>query len=320
MLDAASIRSHPDVAEPAGGSAEWIEAAGGHRQRAALYPAANPIGTVVISSGRTEFIEKYFEVIGELLERNFTVLIHDWRGQGLSTRLLPDALKGHARRFQDLVADFGRLLDHYQDRLPKPWISLSHSMGGCLTMLALAQGEGRFSAAIQSSPMLGLKPQRQPALRVAVWLMDHLGAANLYAFGGPGDPYTATFEADRLTHDRARYNRTHAMISEHRDLALGGVTWGWVESAFEALSWLHRTPTLAEVSIPVTLIGAGQDNLVDIGGQELVASRLPHSRQLVIPEAFHEILVEADDIRAIFWREFDALAASISAAPISPSV
>jgi len=312
MVDAATIRSHPDVAEPPGGSAEWIEAAGGHRQRAAFYTAANPIGTVVISTGRTEFIEKYFEVIGELLERHYSVLIHDWRGQGLSTRLLPDALKGHANRFYDLVDDYGRLLDHYGDRLPKPWISLSHSMGGCLTMMAFARGERRFSAAIQTAPMLSLKPQRQIALRAAVWLMDHLCAANSYALGGKADPYVATFDGDRLTHDRARWDRTMSIILEHRDLALGGVTWGWIESAFEAMAWLQRTPRLAEVAMPVTIIGAGLDLLVDSYGQTLVAAHLPHCRFLEIPEAFHEILVETDDIRAIFWREFEALVASIS--------
>jgi lysophospholipase len=312
MVDAAAIRSHPDVVAPPGGSAEWIEAAGGHRQRAAFFPADKPIGSVVLSTGRTEFIEKYFEVIGELRERGFSVLIHDWRGQGLSTRLLPDALKGHADRFDDLVADYGRLLDHYQDRLPRPWIALSHSMGGCLSLLALARGERRFDAAIQSAPMLGLKPQRQLPVRVMVWLMDHLGAANAYALGGETDPYAAAFEVERLTHDRARYERTRTLILEHRDLAWGGVTWGWVESAFEALSWLHHTPALAQVSIPVTIIGAGQDNLIDNAGQKLVAARLPHCRYLEIPEAFHEILMETDDIRAIFWREFDALAASIS--------
>ena len=312
MLDAATIRSHPDVAEPAGGSAEWIEAAGGHRQRAAFYPAKTPIGTVVVSTGRTEFIEKYFEVIGELLDRGYSVLIHDWRGQGLSTRLLPDALKGHANRFHDLIDDYGRLLDHYETRLPKPWISLSHSMGGCLTMLAFAKGERRFSAAIQTAPMLSLTPQRQLPLRVLVWLMDHLGAANLYALGGRSDPYASTFEGDRLTHDRARWERAKALILEHRDLALGAVTWGWIESAFEAMGWLQRTPTLGEISMPVTIIGSGLDNLVDSYGQILVAKHLQHGRYLEIPQAFHEILVETDDIRAIFWREFDALAASIS--------
>jgi lysophospholipase len=312
MTDAASIRSHPDVTAPLGGTAEWIEGAGGHRQRSAYFAAKNPIGSVVLSTGRTEFIEKYFEVIGELLGRGYTVLVHDWRGQGLSSRLLPDALKGHADRFHDLVADYGVLLDHYQDRLPKPWIEFSHSMGGCLAMLAMARGERRFSASIQSAPMLGLKPQRKLYIRVASWLMDHLGAANFYVLGGEVDPYAASFEADRLTHDRARYARTQALINEHRDLALGGVTWGWLESAFEAISWLQKTPALGQVSIPVTIVGAGLDTLIDNEGQKLIAGRLPKGHYVEIPEAFHEILMETDDIRAVFWREFDALAASIS--------
>jgi lysophospholipase len=312
MADPASIRLHPDVVAPLGGTAEWIEGAGGHRQRSAYFAAKKPIGSVVLSTGRTEFIEKYFEVIGELLGRGYTVLVHDWRGQGLSSRLLPDALKGHADRFHDLVADYGVLLDHYQDRLPKPWIELSHSMGGCLSMLAMARGERRFSASIQSAPMLGLKPQRTLYIRVASWLMDHLGAANLYVLGGEVDPYAASFEADRLTHDRARYERTQALINEHRDLALGGVTWGWLESAFEAISWLQRTPALTQLSIPVTIVGAGLDTLIDNEGQKLIAGRLPKGRYVEIPESFHEILMETDDIRAVFWREFDALVASIS--------
>jgi lysophospholipase len=98
---------------------------------------------------------------------------------------------------------------------------------------------------------------------------------------------------------------------------LGAVTWGWIESAFEAMGWLQRTSALGEVSMPVTIIGSGQDNLVDSYGQILVAKHLPHGHYLEIPEAFHEILMETDDIRAIFWREFDALAGSILAASIS---
>lgn len=60
MADAAAIRSHPDVPAPTGGTAEWIEGSGGHRQRSALFVADKPIGSVVLSAGRTEFIEKYF--------------------------------------------------------------------------------------------------------------------------------------------------------------------------------------------------------------------------------------------------------------------
>ena len=38
-------------------------------------------GTVVLSPGRTEPIEKYYEVIGNFLARGWCVLTHDWRGQ-----------------------------------------------------------------------------------------------------------------------------------------------------------------------------------------------------------------------------------------------
>jgi lysophospholipase len=312
MDDKHSLRTHPDIVQPTADRVEWIESAHGQRQRSALFPAAAPIGSVVLSTGRTEFIEKYAEVVGELLARRFTVLIHDWRGQGLSARLLPDALKGHADRFHDLVDDYRVMLDHYEAHLPQPWIDLSHSMGGCLVLLALARGERRFSASIQTAPMLGITPQRNPLLRAAVWAMAHVGFANRYALGAQGDPYAATFEKDRLTHDRGRYERAHKLIVEHPDLALGGVTWGWVESAFEAISWLRRAPEVTRIAVPITMLSAGQEGLVDNDGQRLIAGRLPHCRLVEIPGAFHEIMMETDDIRAVFWREFDALAASIS--------
>jgi lysophospholipase len=312
MDDKPLLRTHPDIALPQPGRVELIEGAHGHRQRSALFPAADPVGTVVLSTGRTEFIEKYAEVIGELLQRRYTVLIHDWRGQGLSARLLPDALKGHADRFHDLVDDYRAMLDHYEAHLPKPWIDLSHSMGGCLVMLVLARGERRLSASIQTAPMLGIKPQRNPFLRAAVWTMAHAGFANRYALGAEDDPYLATFETDRLTHDETRYERTRKLIVEHPDLALGGVTWGWVESAFEAISWLRRAPEVARIEIPVTILSAAHEGLVDNEGQQKIASRLPHCRIVGIPGAFHEILMETDDIRAVFWREFEALTASIS--------
>ena len=45
-------------------------------------------GTVCVVQGRSEFIEKYYEVITNLRQRGFAVLAFDWRGQGGSDRLL----------------------------------------------------------------------------------------------------------------------------------------------------------------------------------------------------------------------------------------
>ncbi len=116
----------------------------------------------MVSPGRTEPIEKYFEVVEELRARGFSVLVHDWRGQGLSQRLLSDARLGHANGHADFVADYSALLRAFAGRLPDPWIALGHSMGGCLTLLALALGESRFSGAILSAPMLGLLTGKIP--------------------------------------------------------------------------------------------------------------------------------------------------------------
>ena len=98
----APLMGVPGAAAPPGGQGEWFRGAGGLRLRAAFWTpstlvAAKPRGTVVLSPGRTEPIEKYFELIGNFLARGWCVLAHDWRGQGLSARLLPDRLKGHAR-------------------------------------------------------------------------------------------------------------------------------------------------------------------------------------------------------------------------------
>jgi len=309
--EAAPLIRLPGAPAPKVGAAEWFTGASGAKLRAALFPAPKPIGSVVISSGRTEFIEKYLEVAAELVARGYTVLIHDWRGQGLSQRLLPDRLAGHANGYADFVADHAALLDAFSDRLPKPWISLSHSMGGCLTMLALAHGETRYSAAMFSAPMLGIAGFSPWLGRMIGGTMRVLGRSAAYGIGGSADPYTTTFEGDSLTHDRARYDRTRAYILADRDLALGAVTWGWIRSAFESVHWLHTAPEVARIKTPMTILGAAQEKLVDNAGQRIVAGRVPGARYLEIAGAYHEILMETDDIRAQFWAEFEALTGPI---------
>ena len=65
-----------------------------------------PRGTILLLTGRGEFIEKYAtEVVGELLGRGFAVIALDWRGQGLSYRPLADHEKGHIDSFDTYLAD-----------------------------------------------------------------------------------------------------------------------------------------------------------------------------------------------------------------------
>ncbi|HEX6859984.1 MAG TPA: alpha/beta hydrolase [Caulobacteraceae bacterium] len=312
MSDQAPLVSIPEAPVPPGGTAEWFRGADGATLRAAFFlPRGKPRGSVVLSGGRTEPIEKYLEVVHELIDRRFAVVVHDWRGQGLSARALADRLKGHAAGYSPFVEDYRALLDHFEARLPKPWIALSHSMGGCLTLLALAQDEWqRFAGAILSAPMLGLNTngRGKRSARALAWLMSRLGRAGEYVLGDPGLPFGDGFESNVLTHDRARYERNVAILRANEDLALGSPTWGWLEFAFTAIGWLKTAPEVTQIGIPVWALGAEHEKLVDNADQILVMARVPQGRWLEVPGSYHEILQETDEVRAFFWREFDALA------------
>lgn len=316
MTEPAFLVSIPEAPVPDSGKAEWFSGADGATLRAAtFFPQGPARGTVVLSPGRSEPIEKYFEVVQDLLARGFAVLAHDWRGQGLSARVLPDRLRGHARGFKTFVFDYKRLLDTFEARMPKPWIALSHSMGGCLTMLALAHGETRFSAAVMSAAMLGVNSGGIPPWLAAPlsWTMARTPMAGEYVQGGRYDPLTQTFVGDALTHDEARYDRYQAQLRANPDIALGGVTWGWANFALSACAWLRRSRGVERIQIPVTLVAAELDNRVLNLDQARIAARIPKGRYVEVPGAFHEILIETDPRRALFWQAFDE-----TVDPVSP--
>jgi len=303
----------PGAPIPAGGEAEWFAGSRGVRLRAALFPARGVArGSVVLSGGRTEPIEKYFEVIGELQARGLAVLVHDWRGQGLSHRELQDRSKGHATGYETFLGDYRALLDAFEARLPKPWIAVGHSMGGCLTLLALARGASqRFAGAVLSAPMLGLH------LPGPAWIVGLL--SKLFNALGLGERLTPTggrqpegFEGNRLTHDPVRFQRHKDQISAHPDLALGPPTWAWLDFALKAQAFLAKPANLKPVRLPVTICSAGRDQIVVNDAQEVAARALPQGRLVRIDGAFHEILMETDDKRAIFWSAFDAVADEVA--------
>ncbi len=316
----APLMGVPGADSPPGGKGEWFRGAGGLRLRAAFWTpsklvAKTPRGTVVLSPGRTEPIEKYFEVIGNFLARGFCVLAHDWRGQGLSARLLPDRLKGHARAVEEFLDDYDRLLDAYQDRAPRPWIMVGHSMGGALNLLSLEANDSRFAGAVLSSPMLRVKTGKRSmwSVKLAVrWNLRH-GKAGDFVLGEPDDPFGHTFETDALTTDHGRYELWRQQLYACPHLALGGPTWGWLAFALDAGERALKPRALKAVSIPVTIVQGGDDDKVWKQTNQWAAKRLARGRYVEVPGAKHEVIMETDPLRAVFLAEFDAVADGVTA-------
>lgn len=290
----------------------WLPSSGEALLRYALWNAAGTArGTVVVLTGRGEFIEKYAtEVIGELLQRGFAVAALDWRGQGLSDRPLPEHDAGHIDSFDTYIADLKLFLDTIvAPRAARPVVALCHSMGGHVVLRYLAEhGPGPLAAATIVSPMTGL--QRERFLRSMLMLMPEIAAMDRrYLFGtGPFQFLARDFAANFVTHDERRYRFTEEWFSADPRLSLGGPTVGWARQAARSMTASLAPGYLERIDLPILLLTAGQDQIVDPASHGPVAARLRRVEHVTIAEAKHEIMMETDDLRARFWAAFDGFA------------
>lgn len=296
------------------GAAEWLVARSGRRLRSARFtPPGSARGSVVVSTGRTEPIEKYGEVVGELVARGFVVLAHDWAGQGLSERFADDRLAGDVIGGANALAgDFRDLLDAHAAALPKPWFALAHSMGAALNALALSEGEPRFAGAALSAPMIEFAVGQLP-----FWLIRGVVAAAGRVAGDARlarrqvDPAELAFEKNLCTHDRARYERIRTLYRAHPDLRLGEPTWRWLDFAVDLRARLTSPGTAERIACPLVAVAAGDDRIVRSDAIRRFVARVPRGKFVEVAGAFHELLMETDDVRARFWKAFDELVNAI---------
>jgi lysophospholipase len=301
---------------PDGAEEHWLEGRGGVKVRVmtAPSPRASVRGSVIIAPGRTEFIEKYFEVIRELQGRGFAVFCIDWRGQGLSGREVDNPLKGHLASFDDPVNDLSTALKLLGDKLPRPHLVVAHSMGGAIVLRALQTRRIDVEATAFSSPMWGIAGLSNFA-KWYVRFMTSVGAAGWFAPRVDHKWRREPFKKNPVTHDKDRHARTQGLIAEEPRLALAGPTIGWVAAAIETTEGFQQPTALAHVRIPIVLASAGQEQLVDNAAHDAVAAQLTEVKHIVIDGAKHEILMELDPLRAQFWALFDELAARVAPVP-----
>jgi lysophospholipase len=268
-----------------------------------------PVGTVVIASGRSEFIEKYFETIGEALQRGFAVVAFDWRGQGLSDRELSNRTKGHVDDFslyeRDLEALIAQVVEPF---CPKPWFALGHSMGAAILLDQAREGRSPFARLVLTAPMIDFNGLRFPRLaRGLALLLDLAGLGGAFVPGGGGRTIVAKpFEGNPLTSDAARFARVRAILDAEPRLAIGDPTIGWVHAAFRLMAKFTDPEFPRRVMVPTLVLSASSDHVVDALATERFASRLKAGRMIPLGQSRHEILLERDSIRAQFWAAFDA--------------
>lgn len=294
---------------PEGGKARWLLTNEGPRLRVFTWPGAREgRGTVFLFGGRTEFAEKYFETVGELRARGFAVVTMDWRGQGLSDRLLADSRKGHIDDFATFDRDLALLMSEVAPAFPKPWAAFAHSMGGQILIRAAHDHPEWFSRIVFSAPMLGLRFSRtaERAIRALTVALHASGLGARYVPGGtPKAADETPFEENILTCDEKRYALLQSLIRAEPGLGLGAATVGWLRAAFRSMDMAAVPGWLGSIKTPILICEAARDALVSSLALRHAAEHLPACSLVTIPDAKHEILIERDEARAVFWQAFD---------------
>jgi len=293
---------YADVADaPDGGVCRWLTAADGVRLRACFW-RTGARGTVLLFSGRTEYAEKYGPAARELAARGFAMATIDWRGQGLSARLSGDAALGHVEHFTDYQTDVAALLALVRaEGLPEPYYLIAHSMGGQIGLRALIDGLA-VRAAVFSAPMWGIRVH--PALRPLAWALGSLGSAmgqgQHYAPGTSATSYVleAGFAGNVLTRDADMYAFMCRQVSHHPDLVLGGPSLQWLYAALRDCLALSHAPS---PDLPCLTMFGAREKVVDSDRIRHRMAHWPGAALEVVPDAEHELMMEAPAVRQRFY-------------------
>lgn len=279
-------------------------------------PCVGGQGTVIVLPGRAEFIEKYGETLAALESWGFAAAIFDWRGQGGSDRFLAHRHRGHVIQVEDYLADVDAVMVRVEQlRLPRPFVMLSHSMGGHVGLRYLHSNAERFACSVMSAPMFGIRltPTPEPVARALCAAAVRLGGASRFALGQRDfaiDRYV--FARNRLTSSPERYAELRKRVAATPELALGGVTYGWLAAALRSIELTRRPGYLEAIPTPILVCQAGAELVVSNRAQVETVRRLPNGRLIAFPGARHELLLERDEIRDRVLAALRAFAAEVT--------
>ncbi len=282
---------------PPGGRASWIEAEDGVRLRMAAW-AKGEKGTVLIFPGRTEFIEKYGRTVGDFADRGYASVVIDWRGQGLSDRLVSNRKLGYVGQFTDYQLDIAAMMAEIKRlEMPEPYYLCAHSMGGTIGLRSL-QNKLDVRRTVFSAPMWGLTidPMWRPLVQAVAAGSKTFGLGEEFAPGtGPLNYLQSNeYEDNVLTSSADTWAYLVAMVDAHPGLEIGGPSIHWL---YEALT---ETRELAGMDPPnheiLCLIGS-DERVVDKRDVLDYMEKWPEGHVGIVTGARHEILMETPAIR-----------------------
>lgn len=258
-----------------------------------------PLGTILIISGRTEFMAKYAELLYDLRDSGFAFYIYDHRGQGESDRMLDDSRKGFVGDYNHYISDLSELVERViRPSLKGDLFFLSHSMGGAVSTAYMIRNPDRVQAMVTSSPMYQINTKIPEWMAyAAASIGTSLGFEESYlpktgaeSWQGPKDP-----SQNELTTSLERYGYMKRLQRENPDWIISGPTFLWAQEAIRLGRFVRENAS--QLKAPLLVMEGTSDTVVLPEAEEKVELDVPCGRLLKFHRAKHELLIERDAIR-----------------------
>lgn len=220
--------------------------------------------------GRYAHVARFFNALG------FAVRTYDHRGHGKS-----GGARGDVPDHEAMLRDARLVINDFSRQLQAPPLLLGHSMGGLFAARFAVAGLAPLRGLILSSPALAIRMSgfQSALLKVLSLLIPGVGVPNglQTRFLSHDGEVIYAYENDALVHGRVSARLLNSMLQAMR----------------------YAQDHAAQLAIPVLLLVAQDDHLVDPAGSRAFAARLAPalSSAIYYEDFYHEIFNELDATR-----------------------
>jgi len=250
---------------------------------------------VFISHGYAGYLgDEYDDIARKLISQigsGCLVFGHDHLGHGRTTAPSPEErvfatdmeeytnpIVGHVTAVQNLVKDV----------TSQPVFLLGHSMGGLISIFTILSRPNMFKGFIGISPLIKMHPDNSKAPLVLL-----TKAIQRYWPRFTFPRFFTGIDAKKITRRKTFVDMVRFDRLQYR----GGIKARTAWFMFQSCERVQKG--LMELKLPMLILQGGSDRLVDPkGSRRLVESSLSIDKEIQnYPEAFHNLLVELDDVK-----------------------
>ncbi|MBO5726608.1 MAG: alpha/beta hydrolase [Clostridia bacterium] len=254
---------------------------------------------IVRLHGFTEFSEKYTEMIWYYFNLNMNVFIYDQRGHGFSHRGVDDIKLIHVSSFYDYVKDLDTIIENQVKVYGKdlPIYLFSHSMGGAVAALYVAEHPEKIEKSVMSSPMISPKTHNIPR-KLVMWKANKHGVSdgweNRFPYASDFDP-DVNFK-DTVDGSEVRFNWIFKLRLATPEYQSASATNRWMWEALNVQDLILKHKNLKNTNTQVLILSAGNETVVKNKLQLKYAKKINNCEFVTIDGAKHNLFISSGEM------------------------